>query len=314
MKWIRSQEQAVPHFKSSVLTIGNFDGVHLGHQKLLSKLVQVAKEYSKENNTESIVLTFRPHPKTILRPNESHHRLFDYRDQVEMMTQLGVDVVIEEKFSKDFSLMNAEEFLENYVIKNFNPKHLVVGYDFNFGKLRTGNLDFLKIFCESKGIGLSVVEAHVQDGQTVSSTQIRLLLEHGQIKKATEFLGRPYYLRGPVRVGNRRGRTIGTPTANISPEIEFVPRKGVYFTWAFLGNEKFPSITNIGFNPTFESSDSYLKVETHIFNFDRDIYGEHLRVELIHFHRDEMKFGSIEPLKAQIGNDIIAAKKYFNAE
>ena len=308
MKWIRSQEQAIPHFKSSVLTIGNFDGVHLGHQKLLSKLIQVAKE----NNTESVVLTFRPHPKTVLKPNEPHHRLFDYRDQLEMMEQLGIDVLVEEKFSKDFSLMNAEEFLENYVIKNFNPKHLVVGHDFNFGKSRGGNIESLTEFCKKKGIGLSVVEAYLHEGQIVSSTQIRLLLEHGQIRKATEFLGRPYYLRGPVRVGNKRGRTIGTPTANISPEIEFVPRKGVYFTWAFLGNEKFASITNIGFNPTFENSESYLKVETHIFNFDRDIYGDHLKVELIQFQRDEIKFNSIDALKTQIANDIAAAKSFFN--
>jgi riboflavin kinase/FMN adenylyltransferase len=308
MKWIRSQEEAIPHFKSSVLTIGNFDSVHLGHQKLISKTVQIARE----NNTESVVLTFRPHPKTILHPNEPHHRMFDHRDQVEMMSSLGVDVLVEEKFSKDFSLMSAEEFLENYVIKNFNPQHIVVGYDFNFGKSRSGNLDYLKTFCSEKGIGVTVVDAYVIDGQIASSTQIRLLLEHGQIQKAEEFLGRPYYLRGPVRVGNKRGHTIGTPTANISPEIEFVPRKGVYFTWAYLGQEKFPSITNIGYNPTFESNDSYLKVETHIFNFDRDIYGEHLKVELIHFHRDEIKFSSVEALKSQIANDIAAAKKYFD--
>lgn len=307
MKWIRSQEEAIPHFKSSVLTIGNFDGVHLGHQKLLKKLVQSARE----NNTDSVVLTFRPHPRTILRPGEVHHRLFDYRDQVEMMSQLGVAYLIEEKFSKDFSLMTAEDFLVNYVFKNFNPKNIVVGYDFSFGKSRVGNIDFLKEFCNARNVGLEVVDAYSQDGQVVSSSQIRLMLEHGDVKKAQEFLGRPYYLRGPVRVGNHRGRTIGTPTANISPEIEFVPRKGVYFTWAILGDHKYASITNIGYNPTFETTESYLKVETHIFGFDRDIYGEHLKVELIKFHRDEMKFSSVEALKMQIANDIAAAKNFF---
>ena len=207
--------------------------------------------------------------------------------------------------------MSAEEFLENYIFKNFNPKHIVVGYDFSFGKSRVGNIDFLLEFCSTRNIGVNVVEAHSQDGQVVSSSQIRLMLEHGDVKKAQEFLGRAYYLRGPVRVGNKRGRTIGTPTANISPEIEFVPRKGVYFTWAILGELRYPSITNIGYNPTFENSDSYLKVETHIFNFDRDIYGEHLKVELIKFHRDEKKFNSIEALKLQIINDITMAKNFF---
>lgn len=307
MKWIRSQEQAIPHFKSSVLTIGNFDGVHLGHQKLLKSVV----ERARENNTDSVVCTFRPHPRTILRPNEVHHRLFDYKDQVEMMTDLGINYLIEEKFSKDFSLMSAEEFLSSYVEKIFNPVHLVVGYDFSFGHSRTGNLDFLREYCLSKGLGLTVVEPYDLGGKIVSSSQIRRYLEHGELGPASEFLGRPYYLRGPVRVGYKRGRTIGVPTANISPEIDFIPRKGVYFTWAYLNEKKYASITNIGNNPTFEHSDSYLKVETHIFDFDQDIYGEHLKVELIQFHRDEIKFSSIELLKNQIFSDLKSARTFF---
>lgn len=307
MKWIRSQEQAVPHFKSSVLTLGNFDGVHIGHQKLLKELVAKAKE----NNTASIVCTFRPHPRSVLRPEEKHQRLFDYRDQVEVMTGLGVDYLIEEKFTKDFSQMGADEFLNNYIVKMFNPVHLVVGYDFSFGKSRIGNIDYLKKYCQQKGIGLTIVEACMLGSQIVSSSQIRKFLEHGEVTKVLEFLGRPYYLRGPVQVGHKRGRSIGVPTANISPEIEFTPRKGVYFTWAYLGNEKFASITNIGVNPTFESSEPYLKVETNIFNFDRDIYGEHLKIELMYFQRDELKFSSIDTLKVQIHQDIAAAKAYF---
>lgn len=307
MKWIRSQEEPIPHFKASVLTIGSFDGVHLGHQKLLKTLVSVAQE----NNTDSVALTFRPHPRSVLRPGEVHHRLFDYKDQVEMMTDLGVSYLIEEKFSKDFSLMSAEEFLTTYIEKIFNPIHLVVGYDFNFGKSRDGNIEFLREYCSRKGIGLTVVEAFVKNGLIVSSSQIRAFLEHGEVEKAEDFLGRPYYLRGPVRVGYKRGRLLGVPTANISPEIDFVPRKGVYLTWAYLGDRKIPSITNIGFNPTFESSDAYLKVETHIFDFDRDIYGEHLKIEIIKFHRDEMKFNSAEALKQQMMADLAFAREYF---
>ncbi len=307
MEWIRSQEQALPHFKSSVLTIGSFDGVHLGHQKLLSILVEKARE----NNTVSIACTFRPHPRTILKPNEPHHRLFDYKDQFEMISTLGVSYLVEEKFSKDFSLMSAEQFLTSYVEKIFNPVHLVVGYDFSFGKAREGNIEFLNDYCAKKQIGLTVVEPYELNGQIVSSSQIRNFLEHGELAKAQEFLGRPYYLRGPVRVGYKRGRILGTPTANISPEIEFVPRKGVYFTWAYLGDKKYPSISNIGYNPTFENSDSYLRVETHIFDFDQDIYGEHLKIELIKFQRDEIKFNSLEALKHQIANDIKSASEYF---
>ena len=228
-----------------------------------------------------------------------------------MISRLGVTYLVEEKFSKDFSLMSAEQFLTSYVEKIFNPVHLVVGYDFSFGKSREGNIEFLKDYCAKKQIGLTVVEPCELNGQIVSSSQIRNFLEHGELAKAQEFLGRPYYLRGPVRVGYKRGRTLGTPTANISPEIEFVPRKGVYFTWAYLDDKKYPSISNIGYNPTFENSDSYLRVETHIFDFDQDIYGEHLRIELIKFQRDEIKFNSLEALKHQIANDIKSAHEYF---
>jgi riboflavin kinase/FMN adenylyltransferase len=307
MEWIKSQEMALPHFKSSVLTIGNFDGVHLGHQKLLGELLSQSKNYK----VPSIVCTFKPHPRQVLRPQEPHHRLFDYRDQFEVMSKMNLDYLIEEKFSKDFSLMSADEFLSNYIDKIFKPVHLVVGYDFNFGKSREGNADFLKTFCEEKKWHLTIVKAYEKDGQIVSTTQIRNLLEHGDLKKAEEYLGRPYYLRGPVRLGYKRGRTLGVPTANLSPEIDFVPRKGVYFTWAYLNDQKFASITNIGFNPTFEHTDSYLKVETHLFNFDQDIYGEHLKVELCQFHRDEIKFGSFDQLKTQIHKDLHTAKVYF---
>lgn len=310
MQWIHTQDETLPHFDSSVLTIGNFDGVHLGHQRLISTLVSKAHEL----NTKAVVCTFKPHPRTILVPNQPVHRLFDYKDQAEVMEKLGVDFLIEEKFSKDLSLMTAASYLENYIERFYRPRHLVVGYDFNFGNQRSGNTDFLKLFCEQKGWGLTVVQAYEKDGLIVSSSQIRKMLEHGDLKKAEEFLGRPYYLRGPVRVGYKRGRVLGVPTANLSPEIEFTPRLGVYFTKVHLKNKIYPSITNIGYNPTFENNDPYLKVETHLFNFNEDIYGEHVAVELCHFHRDEMKFTSVESLKAQIFKDIELGKKYFGIE
>lgn len=307
MKWIRTQEEAIPHFKSSVLTIGSYDGVHLGHQKLLQTLVQLARE----NNTDSVAITFKPHPRTVLRPQEPHQRLFDYKDQVEMMSALGVSFLVEEKFSKDFSMMSAEEFLEQYVAKIFKPVHIVVGHDFNFGRSRAGNIESLKEYCKEKKIGLTVVEAYKMNSEIVSSSRIRQFLIDGDVKQAAELLGRPYYLRGPVRVGYKRGRTIGVPTANISPEIEFVPRRGVYFSKTTLFGKQYCSITNIGFNPTFENSDAYIKVETHIFNFNQEIYGEHMKVELEKFHRDEKKFSAVEDLKKQISEDFSAAKKYF---
>lgn len=307
MKWIKTQEASLPQIDSSVVTVGNFDGVHLGHQYLLKELVKKAQS----EKVAAVVCTFRPHPRTILYPEKPTHRLFDYRDQAEMMEKLGVDYLIEEKFTKDFSLMSGEEFLSSYIVRLFKPKHIVVGHDFNFGKNRQGDEHFLSEFCKRRDISLSILNPFEINAQVVSSSAIRKLLEHGDLQRAEEFLGRKYYLRGPVRVGHRRGRQLGVPTANISPAIEFVPRKGVYFTLTEHKNKLYPSISNIGYNPTFETEDSYLKVETHIFDFHEDIYGDQIKVELLHFHRDEMKFSGVEPLKKQIDKDILLAHDFF---
>lgn len=308
MKWIRTQEQSLPDIKTSVLTVGNFDGVHLGHRKLIEQLIQTAQVAK----SSSIVCTFKPHPMEIIRPEQMIHRLFDYRDQAEVLSELGVDYLVEEKFTKELSRMSAQDFLDLYVVKYFNPSHLVVGYDFSFGRNRAGDFNFLKAYCQKKGIGLTQVPATEMHGQIISSTAIRKLIEHGDMVKAAEYLGRRYYLRGPVRVGHQRGRTLKAPTANISPDISFVPRKGVYFSRTHVLNQSYFSITNIGINPTFESADSTLKVETHIFNFDEDIYGQQIKVELDYFHRDEMKFSTVGMLKDQIYKDIEEAKKYYN--
>lgn len=314
MKWIRTQEQSLPDIQESVLTIGNFDGLHLGHRKLIQQVVQSAKA----KNCPSIACTFKPHPLQIIQPQVKEHlshRLFDYRDQAEVMESLQLDYLIEEKFTKELSLMTAIDFLNNYVVKYFNPRHIIVGYDFSFGHNRSGDFNFLKDYCDKNNIELSQVQAVEISGQTISSSAIRKLIEHGDMSQAEKYLGRKYYLRGPVRMGYQRGRTLNVPTANISPEIDFVPRKGVYFSKTFINQEIYYSITNIGVNPTFESgqiADSLLKVETHIFNFNLDIYGQQIKVELEKFHRDEMKFTTVDMLKNQIQKDLIEARKYFN--
>ncbi len=310
MKWIRTVDQSLPPIESSVITIGNFDGLHLGHQKLMSELTSLSKQY----NVPSIVCTFKPHPRTLLNPKTPTHRLFDYNDQAECLEQLGIDYLIEEKFTQDFSLMKADEFMDLYIVRHFKPKHIVIGYDFSFGHNRSGNIHFLQDYCAKKSIQLTVIPAFQTDGKTVSSTAIRQFLVNGDIESAKQLLGRFYYVRGPVRVGFKRGRQIGVPTANISPDIDFSPRLGVYFSEVYLKDQVYFSITNIGYNPTFENERKYLKVETHIFDFDQEIYGEQIKVELHHFHRDEMKFDGIESLKKQIHSDIASAKLFFSAK
>ena len=312
MKWIRTHEQSLPSISGSVLTIGNFDGVHLGHQKLLNELIST----SQRLNLPSVACTFKPHPLQVIQKadqkNPVVYRLFDYRDQADQMEKLQVDYLIEEKFTKELSLMSAVDFMDKFVVKYFNPHHLVVGYDFSFGRDRSGDFNFLTQYCKEHKIGLTRVLPEELYGQIISSTAIRQFIEVGEMQKAAAFLGRPYYFQGPVRMGHQRGRILNVPTANISPEIEFTPRKGVYFSKTYVEDRQYFSISNIGINPTFETSDVFIKVETHMFDFNQDIYGSVIKVELLQFHRDEVKFSSVESLKKQIDKDLLAARVFFN--
>lgn len=294
---------------ASVVTIGNFDGVHLGHQQLVENVAREAQYFG----VPSVVYTFHPHPVKVLHPERATERLFDLRDQQEQFAAKGIDMVIIEEFTKDFSKVTPQEFLENYIVKNLHPKTLVVGHDFSFGMDRAGNIPFLEKFCADNGIRLIIIPPFQQANLVVSSTKIREALKSGDVEKASELLGRSYYLRGHVEKGFQRGRTIGVPTANLHPDVEFVPRQGVYFTLTKFGGHLHPSITNIGINPTFhEDKKSPIKIETHLFDFDAHLYGVEIEVFLLHFLRDEMKFNGIEELKAQIQSDMAAARRYFD--
>jgi riboflavin kinase/FMN adenylyltransferase len=295
---------------SSVVTIGNFDGVHLGHQQLIEMVTREAQYYG----VPSVVYTFHPHPVKVLHPEKATERLFDLKDQQEQFAQRGIEMVIIENFTKDFSRISAEKFLQEYIVDRLNPKVLVVGHDFNFGADRSGNLQYLENFCAQKGIRLMIIPPFQLDGQAVSSSRIRNELKQGDIEKAKYLLGRDYYVRGHVEQGFQRGRTIGVPTANVHPDVEFVPRRGVYFTSTIFNGKAHPSITNIGINPTFTEGQAVkpLKIESHLLDFDAHLYGMEVAVVLHHFLRDEKKFSGIEELKTQIHSDIEAARRYFN--
>lgn len=295
--------------EASVVTIGNFDGVHLGHQQLIDNVTREAQYFG----VPSVVYTFHPHPVKVLHPERATERMFDLRDQQEQFESRGVENVIIERFTTDFAKVTPSEFLNDYIVKKLNPRTLVVGHDFNFGADRAGNIPYLENFCREKGIRLIIIPPFQLQGQVVASTRIREALKQGMVEKANELLGRQYYLRGNVEKGFQRGRTIGVPTANVHPDVEFVPRKGVYFTLTNFGGHLHPSITNIGVNPTFhEDKKSPVKVETHIFDLDAQLYGVEVEVHLLHFEREEMKFSGIEELKKQIHSDILAARKFFD--
>lgn len=302
--------EKLPHsLASSVVTIGNFDGVHRGHQQLIETVVREARHFG----VPSVVYTFHPHPMRILRPERPTLRLFDLRDQQEQFAKAGIEILVLENFTKEFSQISAAEFLKRCVVDRLQPKTLVVGHDFSFGAGRSGNISYLEHFSAEHGIRLIVIPPYQDAGGVVSSTRIRQALTDGDVALANELLGRTYYLRGHVEQGFQRGRTIGVPTANIHPDVDFVPRKGVYCTLTKVGHHLHPSITNIGVNPTFQQGTvrGPLKIESHLLDFEALLYGVEVEVHLLKFLRDEKKFSGLEELKAQINQDIEHARGYF---
>jgi riboflavin kinase/FMN adenylyltransferase len=308
-------EFSVDGLKSSVVTIGNFDGVHLGHQQLIENVVREAQYLG----APAVVVTFDPHPLKVLSMQslkiKGVERLFDLRDQQEQFEARGINIAVVEPFTVDFAKVTAEEFLDQFIVKHLNPKTLVVGHDFTFGARRQGTLAYLEEYCAEKCIKLIIIPPFHFKNIIVSSTKIREALAAGQVEQANELLGRNYYLRGHVQKGFQRGRLIGVPTAYIHPEVEFMPRKGVYVTLTKFAGQTHRSITNIGVNPTFHEGDLSqfpLKIESHIFNFEGQIYGIEVEVILLHFLRDEQKFNGIDQLVVQIKSDLLAAESYFD--
>lgn len=288
------------------LTIGNFDGVHLGHQQLLNTL----KAKADENQLLSAVMTFYPHPMQVLHPEKKIERMFDQRDLVEVLNDLGIHYLFEQNFNSEFARLEPEVFLREMLVKKMQVKQLIVGYDFAFGHDRSGDLSVLKSLCQALSVGLTVVPAYEKDEFRVSSTVIRQKLKSGEVEISAHLLGRPFYYRGVIQKGFQRGRILGVPTANLFPDVSFVPRQGVYVTQSYLQGHCFKGITNVGVNPTV-SDEQKIRVETHLFDFNQDVYGQEMRVEFLKFLRDEKKFSGLDELKEQIHRDIVEAKDFF---
>ena len=305
-----SAQAVAPSEQRSVVTIGNFDGIHLGHQALIGRCVAEAKA----RNLRSVVMSFRPHPVKVLFPERNIKRLFSYQDQQEALTAMGVDVFVVQAFSRALSELSPIRFLNEILLKPLNPQMLVVGYDFAFGAHRQGSIPFLKNFCEENQIDLHIESPVRWQGEIISSSLLRRWIEEGEMKRVNHCLGRSFYLRGVVEKGAGRGKQIGFPTANIFTDTETFPRKGVYISKTWLHGKPWLSVTNVGDNPTFGSQNRRpIQVETHILDFDQDIYGDSLKVEFIDYLRPEKKFSGIEELVAQIGQDVRAARDYHAA-
>ena len=287
------------------LTIGNFDGVHLGHQYLLKKL----KYFCDRNKLQLVVMTFHPHPQEILGIASPFQYLNTREEKLQRLEQYGVNIVIEVPFNRDLSTISAKDFIENCILVHPGLKKLTLGHDFAFGANKEGNHFFVKKFWQEHASLVASIELEVEDkfelnSELISSTFIRKLLLEGNIRKANSFLAQNYELEGLVVKGDGRGRTIGFPTANMNYSVnKCLPSRGVYSTITKYKDETFISLTNIGLNPTFLDQ-KVLRVETHLLNFTKDIYGESIKVYFIDRIRDEIKFSNVDSLITQIANDI----------
>ncbi len=287
------------------VTIGNFDGVHLGHQILFSEVMSRAY---KRNGT-SVAITFNPHPLQVVRPNIGIKLVSNCEQKRELIEIAGLDVLIIIPFTKDFASTTAVDFVDNILINAIGMKELVVGYDYAFGKGRQGDINFLKQQGLEKDFPVSVVEPYYVDGVLASSTKVRELISTGKMRDVKKLLGRHYQIRGEVKKGKQRGGPeLGFPTANLHiSEEDLCPRIGVYVTQVICDGKCYGGVLNIGYNPTF--GDERLSAETHIFDFNEDIYGKPIKINLLRFLRGEKKFTGPQELARQIGRDIKQARE-----
>lgn len=289
--------------RGALVSIGNFDGVHAGHAILLGRLVERARAADRA----CLVLTFEPHPLTILRPGAIPPRLTTPERKAELMARLGVDDVLAYPTSPELLSMSPQEFFDEVLVKQLDIAGLVEGPNFLFGAGRRGDVALLQQLCASRGMACHVVDPVQVDGEWISSSSVRRALSEGNVETANRLLGRPYRLAGRVVSGARRGRTIGFPTANLAEIETVIPKDGVYGGVSTVDGVLYPVAMNIGANPTFGEADT--KVELHLVGYAGDLYGSVLEVDFLGRLRDTQSFSSLDALKSQLERDVIAAKQ-----
>lgn len=307
MRIIHGYQALSESLQQPVVTIGNFDGVHLGHQRIIELAIQKARAGGRL----AVGYTFRPHPRLALKPGAKIELLTTYDQKLEKLAACGLDAVVEEPFSREFSTFTPEAFFHEVLLKRINASAIVVGYDFAFGGDRKGQLEQLRQLCDRSGVELSVVEPQRVDAEIVSSSRIRQHLLRSEVEIAHQYLGQPFTYRGIVLRGDGRGRKIGFPTANLIPEGQLLLPYGVYATRTLLEGRSVISVTNIGVRPTF-AKDSELPpavVETHLIGESLDLYGSRIEVEFWGFLRPEKRFSGVDELVSQIGQDVESARR-----
>jgi len=305
MKIFRQIEDQSLSTLGSVVTMGNFDGIHSGHQALISSTVEEAKQLGYD----SIVLTFEPHPLKVLAPDRAPRLILSYEDKMALFQSFGVNLVIAQSFDRQFASISADDFVRRFLVERLKVRKLWVGRDLRFGQGRKGNVDDLLRLASENEFEVGVLDPILLEGTRISSSRIRQLLEEGRVDEVRPLLGRFHFVSGTVVKGHRRGRALGFPTANISSQTEVMPPDGIYATLFDVRNKQWLSISSIGVNPTF--GDGPRTVESFIFDFDGDIYGESVKLSFVKRIREERKFTIVNDLIGQINEDVKCAKAIF---
>ena len=282
--------------KNTVVTIGTFDGVHIGHQKIVNRLVNHAE-------LDSVILTFFPHPRMVLQQDNTIKLLHTIEEKTSVLNQLGLDHLVIHPFTKEFSRLTAQQFVEDILVNQLKAKKIIIGYDHRFGRNRTADISTLKDFGEQYGFVVEEITKQDVDDVAVSSTKIRTALQKGQIEKANAFLGQPYMLTGTSVRGKGIGKTLGYPTANIQIEeaYKLIPKNGVYIVKTNFKGVTYFGMMNIGTNPTVGGKSQ--TIETYFFNMDTDLYGSKMTIQMLKRIRDEKKFASVDQLIEAMQND-----------
>lgn len=308
MKIYRSLDSISKWPQKSVICLGNFDGFHRGHQALIGKLIDLGK--GRELTT--VVMTFDPHPKKILRPELNYKALFTREDLFRQLSPLAIDMLVLQNFTLDFSKLAPREFFLKYLLP-FLPADVVVGHDFGFGRNREGSIEVLKELSAIYHFQVHLVPPVSIDGQVISTTKIRSFVEQGQMELAREFLGRPFSRSGIVERGAGRGHKLGVATANITFDGLVKPKRGVYVSTVRFDNQQWPAVTNFGIAPTFNSESHNEVIETHILDQSFDLREKEIEVDFWRYLREERKFDSSEKLIEQIQSDMAATRQFWTS-
>ncbi len=314
MRIYRHWQNVPAEGRGAVVAIGNFDGVHLGHQAVIAD----ARRIAGEAKAPLAVLTFEPHPREVLGRADGPFRLTPFRIKTREIAALGVDILYLIRFDRDLAALPAEDFIHRLLVKGLGVRHVVVGYDFAFGRGRGGNFTLLQESAEAGGYALSQVSVAGSDAGIYSASEARTRLAAGDVAGAAHILGRPWEFEGRVRTGEQRGRQLGFATANLALAGTLHPKHGVYALWAGIepksggATEWLPAVANLGRRPTFAEND--LLLEVHLLDFEGDLYGKRLRVKFVAHIRDERRFDGLDALKAQIASDSASARDILAAD